>query len=251
MKPIKYCQIHNRDKVYDVNYKRWICVECKSATNKCYYSNNIDRVKETVRIYQQDNAENIKEHKKEYRKENSDLLSEKGREYYSANKDKKLEYQHQYYLDNKLQILQQKTIYLKARRKVDPSFRLRTDVSTLIRRSLKKNGSSKNSSVLDYLPYSIPELREHLEKQFQPWMTWENHGIYDIDTWDDNDPTTWTWQLDHIVPQSDLPYISMSDDNFKKCWSLENLRPYSAKLNVIEGTQGIRHSPIKGKHYVK
>jgi hypothetical protein len=136
-------------------------------------------------------------------------------------------------------------VYLKERRKIDPVFKLRVDVSTLIRRSLKSNNSSKVSSILDYLPYSIQELREHLEKQFKPWMTWENHGVYDIDVWDDNDLTTWTWQLDHIIPQSDLPYTSMSDDNFQKCWALENLRPYPAKLNIIEGAQGIRHSVIK------
>ena len=34
----------------------------------------------------------------------------------------------------------------------------------------------------------------------------------------------------------------MSDDNFKKCWALENLRPLAAKLNIKEGAQRIRHN---------
>lgn len=29
----------------------------------------------------------------------------------------------------------------------------------------------------------------------------------------------------------------MEDDNFKRCWALENLRPYSAKQNIIDGAR--------------
>lgn len=72
-------------------------------------------------------------------------------------------------------------------------------------------------------------------------MNWNNQGTYNVQTWDSNDSTTWTWQLDHIIPQSDLPYISMEDNNFKKCWSLNNLRPLSAKQNLLDGATRIRH----------
>jgi len=69
-------------------------------------------------------------------------------------------------------------------------------------------------------------------------------GKYNILTWNDKDYTTWTWQLDHIIPRSNLPYSSMTDENFKKCWALENLRPYSAKLNLLDGVMIIRHRKI-------
>lgn len=72
-------------------------------------------------------------------------------------------------------------------------------------------------------------------------MTWNNWGMYRSKTWDDNDPVTWTWQIDHIIPCSDLPYLSMEDENFKKCWALENLRPYSAKQNLFDGIRRVRH----------
>jgi hypothetical protein len=41
----------------------------------------------------------------------------------------------------------------------------------------------------------------------------------------------------------DVAYTNgwMADDNFKKCWSLENLRPYSAKQNQLDGITKIRH----------
>lgn len=88
------------------------------------------------------------------------------------------------------------------------------------------------------MPYNAKELKEHIEKQFSEpgneWMNWENWGVYDLKTWDDNDKSTWKWQLDHIIPQSKFKYESMEDEEFKQCWSLSNLRPYSAKLNITE-----------------
>jgi hypothetical protein len=72
-------------------------------------------------------------------------------------------------------------------------------------------------------------------------MTWDKWGKYNSRTSNDEDPATWTWQIDHIIPQSNVPYVSMEDENFKKCWALENLRPYSAKKNIIDGSNRIRH----------
>jgi hypothetical protein len=72
-------------------------------------------------------------------------------------------------------------------------------------------------------------------------MTWSNWGNYSRETWDDKDISTWTWQIDHIVPHSNFNYTSMEDENFRKCWALLNLRPLSAKQNNIDGANRIRH----------
>ena len=72
-------------------------------------------------------------------------------------------------------------------------------------------------------------------------MTWNNQGVYIPKIWNDQDPATWKWQIDHIIPQSDLPYTSMEDDNFKRCWSFENLRPLNAKQNFQDGILRKRH----------
>lgn len=118
--------------------------------------------------------------------------------------------------------------------KKDPAFRFKEYVSAEFRKLLKRN---RNSVLLKYLPYTINQLKNHIEKQFEPWMSWSNHGRYSAQNHTDNP----TWQLDHIIPQSDLPYTSFRDKNFKKCWSLENLRPLCSKQNLIEGVQRIRH----------
>lgn len=112
--------------------------------------------------------------------------------------------------------------------------RLRMFISSRIWFGLKSTSSSKNNkSCLDFLGYSIQDLKQHLERQFEPWMTWENWGKYYPKTFDENP----TWQIDHIIPHSHFSYTSMEDEQFQKCWSLSNLRPLSAKQNVIDGNR--------------
>lgn len=120
--------------------------------------------------------------------------------------------------------------------------KIRKTISNKILFVLKIQKSSKlGESCLKYLPYTIQELKQHLEKQFEPWMNWNNWGRYNSKTWNDQDPSTWTWQIDHIVPQSMFKYTNMSDPEFISCWSITNLRPLSSKKNIIEGFNKIRH----------
>ena len=119
--------------------------------------------------------------------------------------------------------------------------------SVIVNKMLKSQGFSKNGkSSKSFFPFTKNELKIHIEKQFsllenlyngEIWMTWENHGIYNPKTWNDNNPSTWTWHLDHIIPQSKLCYSSMEDGNFRLCWALSNLRPYSAKQNILDGNR--------------
>lgn len=104
----------------------------------------------------------------------------------------------------------------------DPSFRLYENHSRAIRRFLKSNKVPIRSKVWINLPYSPKELRQHLENQFEPWMHWDNYGIYG-------------WCIDHIVPRSKLPYTGFNDPNFLLCWGLENLRPMKSILNFSKG----------------
>jgi hypothetical protein len=116
----------------------------------------------------------------------------------------------------------------RLRHKNDIFFKIRKNISGRINKVLKSNNSQKfGQSILKFLGYSISDLKNHLEIQFDSKMTWENYGIY--------------WHIDHIVPQSCLPYTSMDDDNFKKCWSLTNLRPLDARTNILDGATRVRH----------
>jgi hypothetical protein len=108
------------------------------------------------------------------------------------------------------------------------SNKLMKNISNHIRRGLKKMGfTKKRNSKYAFLSYSKLELINHLEAQWEPWMSWDNYGPYRKDRR--------TWQIDHIIPQSKLKYSSMEDEEFKKCWSLDNLRPLEAMKNIKKG----------------
>jgi len=72
-------------------------------------------------------------------------------------------------------------------------------------------GRQKSGSCMSYLPFTLNQLKEHLESKFDINMNWENYGSY--------------WDIDHIYPHSLLPYENMTDQNFLSVWSLENLQP--------------------------
>lgn len=129
----------------------------------------------------------------------------------------------------------------KARKTKDAVAILRNRVFGAIRAEIKKQSHIYVADVERYLPYTIENLKLYLESQFKPWMNWTNWGKYISDHWNDNDSSTWKWQLDHVVPRSKLVYSSVFDNNFQKCWALNNLRPYSAKQNLLDGVRRVRH----------
>lgn len=163
--------------------------------------------------------------------------SEYQKQYRKNNKDRRKKWE----ANNQDKLRGIKNKYKRKRRINDVGFRLRGNISRSILQALKINNSSKqDKSILDNLPYNMNELKQHIELLFEPWMNWNNYGIYDPKKWDDNDSKTWTWHIDHIVPQSKLIYTSMKDETFRKCWSLDNLRPLSAKQNVKDGNRSVR-----------
>jgi hypothetical protein len=205
-------------------YHSSYCFDCERQKNRDYRAKH----KEKYSAY---NKQYMETYNKEYYKVNKTALIAYQKEYKETNPDKVKQRQQNYYINNKDKIKQQVRKYTDNKRLNDPIFRLKESISSNIRICIKKN----NQPFSKYLPYTIQELKAHLEKQFEPWMTWDNYGTYRIDTWNDNDDGTWFWQIDHIIPHSTFQYSSMEDDEFRKCWALENLRPYSAKQNVIDG----------------
>lgn len=169
--------------------------------------------------------------------------------YYLNNKDKERENNKKWLLDNKSERAKYHTEYEKKRKEIDPSFRIRVSVSKLINNYFILNGLTKgNLSFLKFVGWNLEELKQHLESLFEPWMSWNNWGKYNPKEWDDNNTSTWTWNIDHIVPHSTFKYSSMEDDDFKKCWALSNLRPLSSKQNLLDGSKRTRHQNVnKGR----
>lgn len=232
----KQCSFNNCKIIFKPASGRQIyCENCKENANNA-------KKKQTRKIYYEENKKEIITTSVIYYWNNKDKKKIYDRKYYLNNIDRLKEEDRAYRLNNRNKINKYNRAYIKNRLQNDKVFKLRTSISRSINVILKKNFSSKNNqSCLKYLPYTTKELKQHIESLFETWMCWANWGIYDPMIWDDENPLTWTWQLDHKTPQSQLLYTSMTDDNFKICWSLDNLRPLSAKQNIIDGATRIRH----------
>ncbi len=261
--------IKEYNKQYRIEHK-----EERREYDKQYYTENKEERRKNNKQYRAEHKEEIKEQKKQYYIENKEEISEykkqsyienkeKIKQYYIENKEEILENKKQYYAENKEGIKQyraenkehineNKNEYQKNRKKTDPAFKLRNNVSISVNKALRSNGSSKNGkSILKHLPYTIEELKQYLELLFESWMSWGNHGKYNAKTWDEDDQSTWVWNIEHITPQAHLPYTSMEDNNFKKCWELENLRPYNAKKNIEEKNNRSQEEISKIKNDIK
>lgn len=170
-----------------------------------------------------------------YYHKNKEKLLKESRERYAQNVESERERAKRYKKNNIERVKTRRNLAMKIKRQKDPNFKLRNNISRMVRRALQ--GNKSRLSFLTYVEYTMIELRKHLESLFEPWMSWNNWGTYNPQTWCDNDSSTWTWQIDHIIPQSKLPFVSMTDDNFKKCWALDNLCPLNSKTNISKGNK--------------
>jgi len=203
---------------------------------------NKDRVKKIKKKYYENNKAKILAAQKDYYQNNKHSILESHKIYNENNKDKKKIYDKEYREKNKNKRLIYNKQYNKDKRKKDLTYNLRCNISKCIWEMLIiQKSSKKKRSCWKFLPYTPEELKTYIRSKYEHWMNDQNYGKYNSNTWTD-DPITWTWQLDHIIPQSELPYSSMDEENFKKCWALDNLRPYSAKQNSIDGATHIRHN---------
>jgi len=101
------------------------------------------------------------------------------------------------------------------KRRSTPTGRLNNMMGSDIHRALKKQKKGRQWESL--VGYTVEQLKKHLEKNFLLGMTWENRS---------------EWHIDHIIPKSVFNYETPQDIDFKKCWSLKNLRPIWKEDNL-------------------
>ena len=109
------------------------------------------------------------------------------------------------------------------RMKTDPKYKLNHRMRCAVKQCLNGN---KDGSWKELVGYSVDELKRHLEKLFQPDMTWENLG---------------KWHIDHKIPISAFNFTKPEHLDFKRCWALKNLQPMWAEENLSKGASLEKH----------
>jgi len=105
--------------------------------------------------------------------------------------------------------------YVRKRRSEDPGFKLMGNLRNRMTKFLKVKKMLKTNTMAELVCCSPQKLREHLEKQFKPGMTWKNHA-------------TDGWHVDHIIP---LASVKNLEDKRKLC-HYTNLQPLWAEENL-------------------
>jgi hypothetical protein len=221
---MKSCSKCKLEKEFTLFYKcssskdghRSNCITCcklgrNKEKDKEYRIKNKDKRKE----YDKLRGYNL-EYKKEYYLENREYILLQRKSSYENNKESKLEYQKNYNKINK----DKRNTYLSERRLNDPLFRLITNVRNLIYNSFYYNGYSKNSKTEELLGCSFEELKKYLESKFEPWMNWDNRGLY-------SGEFNYGWDIDHVIPLSSVN----KEDEIIKLNHYTNLQPLCSKIN--------------------
>ena len=188
----EYAKERRQTKEYKEYYKEYSIKYNKTDKQKEY--RNTDKYKEYQRKYQ-----------KEYRKTHKEDSREYYKEYTKTDKHKK-----------------KRNKRLKKKRDADPKFRLDGIMATTISKALR--GKKAGRKWEELVGYSVEDLMIHLESKFEPWMNWDNYGVYE--------EGKFKWHIDHIKPKSLFNYTYPEDKEFKECWALKNLQPLEAIENI-------------------
>lgn len=222
-KPCKHGHLAER---YTVNTR---CSVCQKDMRKILISKNPKKYKQQKKVsnkrYKTKNKEKVKEYQKRYFKKNPEkrLQSKEARKaYYEKTKHKrKTENLTPEQHEKKKAYARQWRIKDHAQRyKTDPGYRCNKLVRNILYRTLKASMKNKEGRTQDLLGYTAQEFRQHIERQFQKGMNWDNHG---------------EWHIDHIHPISRFIEEGITDPKIIN--ALSNLTPIWKTNNLSKGAK--------------
>lgn len=104
--------------------------------------------------------------------------------------------------------------------KNDILYKIKWIVRNRIRVIFQVKNINKIKKFDEYIGCTPEELLSHLENQFEPGMTWDNHGIYG-------------WHIDHIIPL----ISAKTEEEIYKLGHYTNLQPLWAIDNLKKGSK--------------
>lgn len=188
-----------------------VCLECRNndtkkwRKNKIYTDEELSIRRELGRINYINNREIILVRCKKYRDNNKESSKEYKKMYYSKNREKLIKYSTDYHLN---------------RMKNDTLYKFSANIRCLIKNSIKNRGYKKNTKTEKILGIDILGFFKYIESMFEPWMTWENRGLY-------NGELNYGWDIDHIIPISS----ATNEDDILRLNHYTNLKPLCSYIN--------------------
>lgn len=165
------------------------CKQCRGKNDKLYRNNNRDKETKRVQYWRKNNPKKAKESYLKYRAENIDRLRQEALEKQKLNRK-------------------------------NPIYKLKESIRNNIRKSMNRKGISKTTKTTQILGCSFDEFKTNIESLFEPWMTWDNRGLY-------NGGFNYGWDLDHIVPMA----LAKTEKDILLLNHYSNFQPLCSHIN--------------------
>lgn len=174
------------------------CKKCKSKYGEDWRKQNKDKIKRDCKKLNSNPKH--KEKMRQYYLDNKDAYKKRSENWKKENKDKVLEYNKKYFPKRYKNNTQYKIGQL-----------LRSKLYFVLR-------GEKRKSFMKYLSCTLDELKQHIESQFKPEMTWLNHGK--------------VWEIDHIKAIANFDLTK--EEERIKCFNYKNLQPLFKTTKIAE-----------------
>jgi hypothetical protein len=96
----------------------------------------------------------------------------------------------------------------RERIKRDPQYKATCALRGRVLQAVKRCGAAKSAFTKELLGCSYEQARQHLAAQFEPGMSWDNHG---------------EWEIDHIRPCASFDLTDPAQQ--RECFHYTNLQP--------------------------
>lgn len=180
-----------------------------------YYKKNKKKILENSKKYHLINKERFKDYYSNWHREN-----------YKKNKESITARNKEYIKNNKAKVRNRLNINRRKKRAEDPTFKIIDNLRRRINQSIRHSKYEKTSSARELVGCSIKDLKIHLEKLWQPGMSWKNYNYYG-------------WHIDHKLPvyHFKTKYDFSDPEIQKKCFYYKNLQPMWAKDNLKKSSK--------------
>ena len=215
-----------------------------AATQRAWEVANRDDLLLKTRIRTQANFDKIKQQRRDWRKKRAEHVKAYGAQRHLENREQILVKQKAWREDNKERHLATVKAWAEANRdrvkandkawrernagrvaelkkrarakaKLDPGFQILDTLRSRMKEIVRKGAMIKRQTSLSLIGCTPLALRQHLERQFKPGMSWDNRR---------------EWHIDHIRPCYTFDLHDLAEQ--RACFHYTNLRPLWASENL-------------------
>jgi len=212
------------------HYSKGLCERCYALNRsrsekarsgrKLFNEKHKEKIQAAAKIYRDKNREKRVAYCKEWERNNKARREELNEKWAEEHPGQKAILFKEWVKKNPERVKQWKRELCSRNYKSNIVFKLITTLRNRINSILRIKNIKRCTSALKLVGCDLNTLKSHLEAQFQPGMTWENHG---------------EWHIDHIKPCASFDLTSLEEQ--RQCFHYSNFQPLWAEDNLKKGVR--------------